>query len=534
MSKASAKAAVPPTAKNSKNSKSKNGIQITGEGRYPLVPVQSIEIVERPAEGQEHSKLFYNPREIESFTPETMGELRDSIRMDALQQPPLVRAFTDGKDNVTKVELIAGERRLRSVQHIVEHDLPCFDEDAGQPEKYKAGDVVVSKGVFGRVLKHNGAEVTVQILDSDNKLTKTERTFAAEDVYPTAPGSKLYERIPCRVAYNISDQKALRLAFTENDKSKSLSTKEEIRLVERLGRMDLKVAEIAELLGTNETWVSQTANFRTALPETAFERLLDGTMKRHVAVNIMGYKPADRQKLFDATVKAEQEETAEKIKGADNEMTQAEDEELLALDEQQQAAKAGDNKGAAKAGRKAAGAASKAAKAREKKERAESESGQIKTGHVQKGASSAGINPKKAKILPKEEIEERYVTGMEEYLEGDGTDPLTGEEVPSEMAAIVRLTAIAIMSGNRDPLSPIRQYMVEQGTWEVKGDSSGDDEDDEYSDEEDEDDEDADGPSDEDLEALDADNFDEDDEDLVTTSRGRGRGRCSDFDEDDY
>jgi len=516
-----AKAAAKPKNSPAKNSKATGGIPITGSGKFPVVPVNSIEIVERPPQGEEHTKLYFNPRDISSFTPESMGQLRLSIRTDGLQSPPIVRATTEEKQ-VVKVELIAGERRLRSVKYIVEHDLPCFDEDCKRPQKYKVDDIVVCKGHFGKVVSHDEL-ITVQILDADNKLTNEQREFAAEDVYPTVSGSELYASIPCRVYYDISDARALRLAFTENDKAKSLSTREEIALVERLGRRGLKVAEIAELLGTNETWVSQTANFRTALPEEALDKLLDGSMKRHVAVNIMGYKTSDRQKAFEFAVEAERKESAEKISAADDEATKAEDEEILALADKKKAAKAGDTKGANKAARTAASAATKAENARKKKERAEAEAGQIKTGHVQKGAAQAGLTPKKAKMLPKEEIEDRYITALEGLLDGETVDPICGEEIPADLVAMVRLTSIAIINGTLDPLTIIRQYMVEQERWTVKDEDEEGDEDDEDSDSDfdPDDEEEADGPSDEDLDSLGDDDYGDDD-DFAPVTRMRG------------
>lgn len=462
-----------PTTKSAKSSPAKpavtkrgGGIQITGEGKYPLVPTSCIQIVERPPPGKESEQLFYNPRGLESFKPEEMAEFRFSVRLDGLQTPPLVRAFVE-RGVVVRVELIAGERRLRSIQYIIDRDLPCLDEDAKRPDKFKAGQVVIAKSHFAKVVEHDNKGVLLQLFDINDKLTDKQLLCQSDDVFPTVPGSVLYEKMPCRVASDISDAKALRLAFTENDKSKSLSTKEEIILVERLTRRGMKVADIAETLGTNETWVSQTANFRVALPKAAFDRLLTGQMKRHVAVHIMGYKLEDRDKLFKATIEAEAEETQERIERADNEAIMAEDDEVLALDDEKKAAKAGDTRTAAKAGKRAAAAATRAVKARTKQSQAEKEAGQIKTGHVARAASTAGLSPKKSKMLSKEDIEERYVVGMEAYLSGDETDPICGEEIPGDYAAIVRITAASILGGQRDPLAAIRQYMVEQEKWEV-------------------------------------------------------------------
>ena len=509
----------PASKSSAKNSK---GIEITGDGRYPLISIDKIEIVERPEDGQEEKKLFFNPRSLSSFTPQEMFELRQSIRTDGLQSPPIVRVTTNEGVPV-KVELIAGERRFRSLQYIVENDLPCFEDDLPRPSKFKAGQIVISKGKFGKVVSHKDV-VTIQILDHDNNLTDEQQSYSAEDVYPTMPGSKLYKFIPCKVHYDISDARALRLAFTENDKAKSLSTMEEIALVERLQRADYKVAEIAEMLGSNDTWVSQTANFRNDLPSEAFDCLIKGNMKRHTAVKIMSYKLEDRDSVWQSTVEAEAEDRKSRIEDAQSEAEQAQDEEILALHEKKQALKAGDHATAKKAARKAASASKKSAKALEKKEKAESETGHITTSHVQKGAAKAGVSAKKAKLLPKEEIEQYYVEALEEFLEGDGIDPICQEEVPGDLAAVVRLTALAILSGNRDGLAGIRQHMLDQGEWKLKkknrkrSDDDDDDDDDDDSDLDDDDDfdeEEAFDPSDDDLDALDDDGYSDDDDDFV-------------------
>ena len=250
-------------------------------------------------------------------------------------------------------------------------------------------------------------------------------------------------------------------------------------------------------------------------------------MKRHVAVNIMAYKPDDRKKAFEFAVEVESRESAAKIAEAEDEAAQAEDEEILALSDKKKAAKAGDMKGANKAARTASSAATKAEKARKKKERAEAEAGQIKTSHIQKGAAQAGLVPKKAKMLPKEEIEERYISALEGLLDGETTDPICGEEIPGDLVAMVRLTAMGIINGTLDPLCIIRQYMIEQQRWEPQTDDEEDGDEELDDDDFDPDDEEMSGPSDDDLDSLDDDDFDDDDD--FAPVRGRGR-----YDDDDY
>ena len=464
---------VPMSTKKSNND---SGIEIIGNGKYPLVPLDSITIVERPKDGE--SKLFYNPRGLSSFTPEKMEQLQYSIRADGLQQPPIVRAVSNGK-KITDIELIAGERRIRSCKSIYQDDLPCFDEDASKPDHFETGDIVIHRGRFGTVHKQQDEAVIIDF-DDDHLGSSERKKCDYEDVSPTVSGRELYENVPCKVVHDCSDQRALRLAFTENDQSEPLTIAEEIALVQRLEQMGHKQDEIAEMLGSNVTWVSQTSNFEQQLPEKAFQKLIDGEMARHVAVHLLSFAPDDRESLFEASIAAEAEETAIKIKEYREEKERLEDEEELFLADAKKAKKLGDEKLAKRAIRKANSVASKAEKAAERLRRAKSEKGTIKQGHVKKGAVASGLQPKKAKSLDKSDIETTFVEGIVQYLEGDGVCDKTGEAVPADYAAIVHRTALAIIAGVRDPLHPIREYMIEVGHWEnaeeVEADLSDSDE----------------------------------------------------------
>jgi hypothetical protein len=82
---------------SSQDKSSHNGIPFidvveSGDMSIIQVPIEAIDIVERPQVGKEFAKIIYNPRSISSFTPERMNELQYSIRLDGLQQPPIVRA----------------------------------------------------------------------------------------------------------------------------------------------------------------------------------------------------------------------------------------------------------------------------------------------------------------------------------------------------------------------------------------------------------------------------------------------------------
>lgn len=434
-------------------------IKIIGTGKYPLVPTNQITIVERPT-GDNPSQLFFNPRQLSSFTPDIMSALELSIRSEGLIEPPLVRAIT-AEDGVTilAVQLIAGERRLRSVLKIIAEDLPCLDENAERPKTFKENSVVTRAGKFGVVLSQVDGVVNVR-LDQGEKAE-----WPYDDTSPTISGKKLYEHLPCNMLYNCSDERALRLAFTENDKSEPLTVAEEVTLVERLTMLGKKQDEICEILGANVTWVSQTSNFREELPKAAFDKLVAGKMARHVAVAILSYPPEDRQKIFEASQLVEIEQTKAKVRELRQEQFQHEDAQELAIDEAKKAAKAGDTAKAQRETRRAASAGAKAAKAKQRRQRVEADAGVIKQGHTKQASIDTGITPKKGKMLDRQQIEEYWVDGLTKYVTGDELDPETGNVVPMHLAAIARRTASAILKGCADPLSVIREYLIanEQG-----------------------------------------------------------------------
>jgi ParB-like chromosome segregation protein Spo0J len=441
------------------------------DGSYPLVPTASIEIVERPKEGEEHLQLFYNPRDPSNFTPESMAELRRSIRTDGLLEPLVVRALQT-RGRVTGIQLLAGERRLRSLNHILSENLYCFSETTPQPARWRTNQIVTYLGEFGVIKSTKGGVIEICLWDENDQPTDEIVSADPADIYPTVAGSKLYAKVPCKVVYNCSDERAMRLAMTENEQQQALTVAEEITVVERLSRTELKQKRIAYMLGTNVTWVSQTASFRQELPPDAFEKLMAGKMTRHVGVKFLSYRATDRQKLYEESVLAEEKDTEAKIRAHQIAMESHEDLADIHEHEADKAEAAGDDSGAKKARKKAASAGKKAETAKKRRDRVAVEAGTLKQSHVEKGAVAAGVKPRKAKMLPRGDVQEAYVTGVAELLgKRKVIDPVCEEEVPQEYLQVVKATAEAILAGDRDPLQVVRGLMVQAGTWTIPDDA---------------------------------------------------------------
>lgn len=431
--------------------------------KYPLVDLSCIKIVDRPQENNDTTQIFYNPRSLGSLTDESLAELIYSLRTDGLQQPPIVRSVMSGNE-IDYVELIAGERRIRSIKSIVKNDLSCFCEDEPQRDSYESGETILFKGRFGSVVSQNDDIVLVEFTDDCIGVAE-EIECSIDDIFPTVSGRDLYSKIPCKIMHDCSDQRALRVAFAENDNSKPLTIAEEVALVQRLSNSGMKVAEIASILGSNITWVSQTNSFSSELPEEAYKKLIAGEMTRHVAVTLLSYAPENREELYKASVIAEEEDTKARLSALKLERERHEDEAEMMLADAADAEASGDVRAAKKYRKKAASSSAKADKALDRESGIKKTAGKIRQGHIRLAKNATGLNPKKAKSLDKNDIEHTFIDGITPYLEGESVDDVSGEVVPAELAAIVRRTALAIVNGITDPLSPIREYMYDTEQW---------------------------------------------------------------------
>jgi hypothetical protein len=209
------------------------------------------------------------------------------------------------------------------------------------------------------------------------------------------------------------------------------------------------------------------------LPKKAFGLLLKGLLSRHVAVQLLSFKAGkDRKAAFEAAVLNEQRDYQETIDALQEGIIDAEDYVEIANDEEEKAKAKGDTAAARKAARKRESAQNTLNRLHERKQRRESRRGQIQQGHLGAGAISAGIAPKKPKILNRKLIESMYVELIEEYTKrseenaGD-VDSVTGEPYPLDVLQVVKATAQAILHGEGDPLKVVRKIMVDRGDWSV-------------------------------------------------------------------
>jgi len=95
-----------------------------GRGLNALIPETSVLTGGRSIVNIEVAKVIPNPRQPRTeFNPETLKELADSIKVQGIAQPVLVR-IRNGK-----YELVAGERRLRAAKKAGLNIIPAIIKD---------------------------------------------------------------------------------------------------------------------------------------------------------------------------------------------------------------------------------------------------------------------------------------------------------------------------------------------------------------------------------------------------------------------
>jgi len=393
---------------------------ILGDGPYQLIPIDRITIIERPPEGQEADQLLFNPRSLDSFDPESMSELRESIKNRGLLHPVTVRVRTEDEE-IVSIELIAGERRFRSIKMLVDNDEKVFDKDSRE----------------------------------------------------MVPASELYSHIPCCPRYDISDEEAFGLMCEENGKTKPLTVREEILLVERLLGSGYNQDTIANMIGENGSWVSHTSNFQKYLPKDAFEKLVQGQMTRHVAVNLISYPEEKRDEVFQSAKKAEEEARNQRLNDLQTELEEAEDAQILHEDDKAKAEEAGDQVKVDKAAKASKAAQARASKAAKKKEKVEKDAGKINQGDLAAGARNAGIAPKKAKQLSKSDINQLIVEPLDGWINDGEYEAESGEVVEEDILNIIRTTVVCIAEGERNPEIIMERAMKASGRWMSEEDEEG-------------------------------------------------------------
>ena len=224
---------------------------IVNDGPFLSLPLGEIGIAPRTTTKNEGTK-FFNPRSVKGFEASAMGELEHSIAQDGVLQPPAVRRLEDGT-----YQLVAGERRTRAIRNLV----------------------------------------------ARNEMVATDDGFK--------PASEVYRTVYCRLVTDCNDEKAIRLAFSENDQHVPLSEGDVLDLCERLEDLGYTQKAVGELLRKCPAWVCHTFSFRKHLSPELYEMLRAGRLSRSAAIKIL----EQPESLRDDLVSLAQKVATERFEG---------------------------------------------------------------------------------------------------------------------------------------------------------------------------------------------------------------------------
>jgi hypothetical protein len=180
---------------------------------------------------------FWNARQ--TFHAEEMNEVKESIRTIGLLYQPIVRKYNNS------FQLIAGEKRLRSILALIEENASCYNKNTRQFE----------------------------------------------------PAIKVYETLNCEVEIECDDKRASTISVAENLKRRDPSEVDLmqycidlVNLKNKDGSRLYNRAEIAEIVGKSEPWVSQTIGLFN-LSDRAKTLLAKGVINRTHAVYLLKLDP---------------------------------------------------------------------------------------------------------------------------------------------------------------------------------------------------------------------------------------------------
>lgn len=242
-------------------------------GSRHYVSPKAITVVTR----EENNRLFRNPRL--TFKNEPLESLANSIAQIGLIKPLLVKPLANGD-----YELVAGERRLRSIKSLIERKEAVFD--------------------------------------------KENKTYASAD--------EVYEFIPVEIVNPENDLDQLAYALAENLEVAPVPEWDLITLCVELentkinGESKYTRQDMTRIFNRCEGWISQTLSL-AQLPEKALERMRSGKLSRTAAIQLLSVEPTEIENLLEKCEQKLEEEIKFELEAAKKDL-EAEEMALLTSD----------------------------------------------------------------------------------------------------------------------------------------------------------------------------------------------------------
>lgn len=234
-----------------------------------FIPANQIVIIEDSGMELLNIAGRFNPRGLdnEGWQPERMERLRKSIMENGLDMPLLVRRKGD------KYQLLAGERRLRSIMELCDSNEPCYNQVTKKKEP--AREVYIKLGVECKV-----------------KECEREIDYLCISVY-------------------------------ENVLHEPLSDFDKLVQVSKLEAAGVSREEQAEVMGkVSEAWISQSHTILKLHPRI-LELIREGKLSRTAAITFINVDSTKIEKVLDRAMQLTYSEASEKVAEANAEINES-------------------------------------------------------------------------------------------------------------------------------------------------------------------------------------------------------------------
>lgn len=251
---------------------------LTNDGMY-TVKLDLINYADPLTEDESKGDFkWFNFRHLtkKGFGEEDMALLKASITDSGLLYPPICRWYIT-KDNTLSLQLLEGERRLRSIRELVEENKKCWSK-----------------------------------IDNDY-----------------LPAQEVYESIPCRIV--VADEKeSLRIALSVHDNSIDWGESSKTRIVMSLRSAGCTDDEILDITKKSVAWLREEDHLST-LDEKTFSFYENGKINRSVALRLLKIEDLDnRHKYLEQAYTYAVKDYEENIKEAEVDLDKAEQKEEVA------------------------------------------------------------------------------------------------------------------------------------------------------------------------------------------------------------
>ncbi len=318
---------------------------------------------------------FQNPRQKKGFETDSIQDLAEAIKNHGLIKNLLVRQVDDLKSSSGRAyEIVAGERRARAIQSLIDQD--CLVKDLATGLKNKA--------------------------------------------------SQVYAKIPCLIQGKCDDKTATVLAFMENDTHVPLSDADVIDMCVVLEAQGMDRKEQGKLINKSQAWLSHTFNFANKLTPDNYARLRSGEICRSVAVKLMDYDEEVQTPVIEAAKeiaterhKAVKKKTEEELDQANDVLTQVYNEQLEVINRRN-----ADERSKRQAENKTDRAEKTVNKLLERRRQLVKTVPVPSQSDVAEGAFRAGLDPHGNRNLTSSQIREHFTDKCSHLLNVDEGNPL--------------------------------------------------------------------------------------------------------------